>query len=642
MSVAKKLEAELIDLGKIEKPKPKKAKESATPKGDSVFDLANACPIADVMVWLGQVEADGQPICPGCRESDQGVAYVKNGLKCSHDRCKSKGVDVKGATRGFRTPIDVVMEVRSLEALDAAYTICERFGIEVPKREQAANETSGNSCGKWEQPIPLDTIGPLPAFPVHCLPPVLRDFVAAEAEATQTPVELAACVVLGVLSACAAGSYEVEVRPGYVEPIQVYTMASMGPGERKSSVFADATRPIRDYERERAVEMAPAIQRAAARRKILELRYQEALKRAAKTGDGLDAALVDELAIELAEHEIPTVPRLIADDTTPERLATLLSENGGRMSVMSAEGGLFETFAGRYSDGVANIDVLLKGHAGDMLRVDRQNRPPVILDRPVVTLALCVQPDVLQGLACKPSFRGRGLLARFLYALPESKMGRRLVVAPPVPRSVKDAYHAMCTRLLASRRDEPEILRFAPASQAALDAFQAELEPRLGPDGDLASIRDWAAKLVGATVRISALLHLAERYSVNSGNCAEGSAGLADTGNTADSICEKKEIALFFLSHSLAAFGLMGSDKAQADAQRALTWLRAPRNRHNRQNSVSKRDLGRALTLKPAEVDAMISVLTEHRFIRSKPQEQRQGAGRPPSPEYEINPLWKT
>jgi hypothetical protein len=104
-------------------------------------------------------------------------------------------------------------EPRSAPELPKAENDSEPAGESsvAPKREHSAN-------AKWEQPIPLDTIGPLPTFPVHCLPPVLRDWVVAEAEATQTPVELAACVALGVLSACAAGSYEVEVRPGYVEP----------------------------------------------------------------------------------------------------------------------------------------------------------------------------------------------------------------------------------------------------------------------------------------------------------------------------------------------------------------------------------------------------------------------------------------
>ena len=92
-----------------------------------------------------------------------------------------------------------------------------------------------------------------------------------------------------------------------------------------------------------------------------------------------------------------------------EAVASLLAEQG-RIAVMSAEGGMFETIAGRYSQGVANLDVYLKGFSGDTLRVDRKTRPPEYVKKPALTMALTVQPAVIKDLAVKPGFRGRGLL----------------------------------------------------------------------------------------------------------------------------------------------------------------------------------------------------------------------------------------
>ena len=62
------------------------------------------------------------------------------------------------------------------------------------------------------------------------------------------------------------------------------------------------------------------------------------------------------------------------------------------------------------------------------------------IERPCLTIGLAVQPEVLQGLAGRPGFRGRGLLARFLYSLPESLVGRRQAGAPAVPPAVADRY----------------------------------------------------------------------------------------------------------------------------------------------------------------------------------------------------------
>ncbi len=102
--------------------------------------------------------------------------------------------------------------------------------------------------------------------------------------------------------------------------------------------------------------------------------------------------------------------------------------------MISAEGGIFDTIAGRYSSNIPILDVWLKGHAGDPLRVDRKGRAPEYVQRPALTLCLMIQPVTLSAIARNEMFRGRGLLARFLFALPPSKVGHRRAGAPRSPR----------------------------------------------------------------------------------------------------------------------------------------------------------------------------------------------------------------
>ena len=157
----------------------------------------------------------------------------------------------------------------------------------------------------------------------------------------------------------------------------------------------------------------------------------------------------------------------------------------------------------------------LKGHAGDLLKVDRRGRPPEYVERPCLTIGLAVQPEVLRGLAGRPGFGGRGLLARFLYSLPESLVGRRQVGAPPVPPSVADRYalelQALAASLAAPAGDDgPAVLTLDRQATELLLAFERDLEPRLAAgSGDLAHLAGWAAKLAGATCRLAGLLHLA-------------------------------------------------------------------------------------------------------------------------------------
>ena len=115
---------------------------------------------------------------------------------------------------------------------------------------------------------------------------------------------------------------------------------------------------------------------------------------------------------------MPPVPRWLVDDATPEALAGLLATYG-RIALLSPEGDVFDQMAGRYNQAAGpNLGVYLKGHAGDLLKVDRRGRPPEYVERPCLTIGLTVQPEVLRGLAGRPGFGGRGLLARFLYSLP--------------------------------------------------------------------------------------------------------------------------------------------------------------------------------------------------------------------------------
>lgn len=65
-----------------------------------------------------------------------------------------------------------------------------------------------------------------------------------------------------------------------------------------------------------------------------------------------------------AQAEPPVVPRLLADDTTPEALAELMAQQKQRIAVLEAEGGIIDTLFGRYSNGVPNLALVLKAWGG--------------------------------------------------------------------------------------------------------------------------------------------------------------------------------------------------------------------------------------------------------------------------------------
>lgn len=289
------------------------------------------------------------------------------------------------------------------------------------------------------EPIPLVPNLVEVHFPVDALPPTVAAMVHAVAEAAQVDVAMPGVSALTVLAAAAGGRAEIEVRPGWREPLCLYAATVAGPGERKSAVQAAMTKPLLDVEAELAATGADTRVEMATLKQIADKDADRA-RAAASTaaGDKKDAQQAEAVSMALLAESIavPTVPHLIADDITPEAAASLLAAQGGRLAIISAESGIFDIISGRYSGSIPSLDLWLKGHSGDPLKVDRKGRDPEYIRRPALTLGLMLQPSALAKIGRQEPFRGRGLLARILYSQPGSKVGHRKPGADPVPSEV--------------------------------------------------------------------------------------------------------------------------------------------------------------------------------------------------------------
>lgn len=482
----------------------------------------------------------------------------------------------------------------------------------------------------WQDPIPLSTKPALPAFPLHAFPGWLEDFCGALAEETQTPVDMAAALALSVLATAAGGRAVVRVRGRWHEPTNLYVVVALPPANRKSAVFAAMTGPLYAAEKTLVEAAAGRIVEAELTRKVaVEVADKAAAKAAGASGPERDVLVAE--AVDLAQHAaeltVPAKPRLLADDSTPETVTSLMAEQGGRLAVMSAEGGIFDIIAGRYS-GTPNLEVFLKGHAGDRLRVDRRNREE-FMEAPALTMGLAVQPTVLEDIGKNRGFDGRGLLARFLYALPESLVGYRKINPAPVPGAVAAAYERNVTSLTLSLADlaEPLVLQLTAAANNALVAYERRVEPQLrAKGGRLGHVGKWAGKLVGTTARIAGLLHLATHLH-------DGYGGPIDAATMTAAI----DIGDYFTDHALVVFDLMGADAAQTRARSLLDVLAA-----NGWDTVSRRDLFAKLSRSEfptvADLEPAVTLLEEHGYLRSYTPPRNGKRGRPPAPRYLIHP----
>lgn len=511
----------------------------------------------------------------------------------------------------------------------------------MPHIDDFESNGSGDLYGPDDQPWPSLSAREVPPFPLDALPPDAALFAESVAVATQTPVDLAAIIALGVMSAASLGAGVVDCG-GWEEELALYLMVALPSGERKSAVLREVCAPLQRLERDWRTSAAGVLREQRSRKEVLEIRRVKLAKRA---GEADDIAERGELLIELEQldQEIeqlgdPVPPRLLADDATPEVLASLLAKHD-HLAVFAAEAALIDNLIGRYSDKGSNLHLVCHAYSAEPTRVDRRNREEW-LDAPLLTIALAIQPHVLRSLVEHPIARAQGLVGRFAFVLPESGLGRREVNPPPVPGQLRERWDALVRRLFsphhsldpesadktdkrgvlsvlsAKPRDEFNPLSLSPTSQILLSELRAVLEPRHAEGGDLRSVADWTARHPGRIARIAALLHLAEH-------------------DRNEPIGEKTmraalQIGGYLLEHALAT--LTNPDER---VRKAIRWLSRWDEVLVTQRDIHRGPLGaRGTTDEAAE---LVDALIEADALRPVYIEPSSAGGRP-SPSYAINP----
>jgi replicative DNA helicase len=514
---------------------------------------------------------------------------------------------------------------------------------------------------KWGGILPFHSAS-LPPFPLDIFPPWLREYCEAVTETMQTPPDLAGMLALSVLSAACGGLVEVRAKPGWDEPVNVYTVAGLPPGTGKSPVFRAMTMPISMYERQQLEKVEKDIMDAEARRDVLEQRIRNAKSKAGKAPSehALRQAYneIDELNDEMRQLFVPVRPKLIVDDATPESVASILAEQGGRLAVLSSEGDIFAIMAGRYSAGAPNIGVYKKGHAGDELRVDRKNRSEIVR-RPAITMGITTQPEVMRTFGQNAIFRSEGLLARFFYALPKSLIGNRKADTDPIPDHIRSTYYHRILTLLENvnsrysrntRNEESDngnnrkniyidnsiYIYYVNLSNTSRDLFlsyKAWTETRLGVHGDLHTVVDWGNKLPGAVLRVAGLLHMAQVAAYNSYNPQNSESEIDDA-----TMQRAIRFADYLIPHAQAAYAEIGADPSVEGARSVLRWIEKTGLR-----SFAKQECyqGCKGTLKRADdLNPVLSLLCDHGYLREIEAPERIGPGRKAASSYEVNPVF--
>ena len=486
-----------------------------------------------------------------------------------------------------------------------------------PPTEPAAEE--------WPEPV-LPGTRTTPPIPADVLPTWVGAMAQAVADSTQTPPTLAVMSALAVLATTVQRRFEVApLGCDYTEPLCLWTVSASPPGTRKSAVIGATLGPLVRWEKLHADRMRRDIAKVNAQRAVAKKRVERLLQDAAKAKDASERESVQN---EIQNEELNTpeelrAPRLFTNDSTPERLQVLLAEHGERMATHSDESGCFQIMSGLYTGGQANLDVYLMGHAGSPMRVDRATRA-VHLDRPALSFGLMVQPGTLADVAGSKRFRESGLLARFLWCVPDSTVGTRDVRRhTPIPHHIKDAYERGIFGLLEGWSDpvsKPRLLGFTDPARELWFDFAQHIENHQGEGGQYEQISDWTSKLPGQLARVAAVLELAEM-------------GLSADEVSQVAMQRALQLGYLLIEHARAAFALLGTDAADTDAAAVVRWIKTNNLQEFTRREAQKAQEGRFRSVD--RLEKAMERLEAGEVVRST---KRRKPGAPPSVAYRVNP----
>ena len=368
---------------------------------------------------------------------------------------------------------------------------------------------------------PLPLFAPLPpaeTFPVNALGPFLAEAASAIAAKVQVPIEIAAQSVLAASALAVQAHADVRLPYGQTRPTSLDFVTIAASGDRKSSADNEALRPVRHREKALREEFD-----AAMKDYRIDVAAWNATKKKIESDGKLDHdARRLKLAVLGEEPAKPMSPVLTTGDATVDGLTKNWPAMNGALGLFTAEGGQFTGGHGMTDENRLRTAAMLSElwDGKPIMRVRAMDGISILSGRRL-SVHLMVQPDAAASFLANDTLRDQGLLSRGLVAAPASIAGSRLYRAPrhEDEQTIK-RYGARLLSILETpprtigvkpNELDPRVLGISEDAEVVWVAFFDHVERQCAPTGELAVIRDFAAKTAEHAARLAAVIAVVER-----------------------------------------------------------------------------------------------------------------------------------
>lgn len=458
-----------------------------------------------------------------------------------------------------------------------------------PNAEAATPAPAESGQSDWHQPIPLtDQQEAPPEFPRGVFPEGLDSLLAEIAQATQTPLDYPAVYALGILAGSIGGRWDAQIKPGYRERSSLYLCLVAPSGSGKTPAGKVLMGPV----------------------------YAEQSRRAAEKKR--QPAYIGNITVEAITSAMSNDPR-----------GQMLYRDELRSWVMS-----MNQYKAR---GGADRQFFLDMWSSEQESIHRKDTetPEQILRHPRLTIFGGIQPTVLRSLrkAESEGDSGDGFWERVLFSWPlESPMAPEnwQSIAPdrvqPWERCLRRIWD---TPLLDGDHGHyPRALPLDEEAQYQWEQWTRWISDHANADGGR---REVASKIRGYAARLSLCL------AVLWGHWSDSR---MDTHIRGHDMLRGISLARYFLGHAQRIQRHASCSSTVEQAEHILGNLRGWKVQRFRRSELWQRLRGSRNFDGPDSLWQPLRLLCECHWLK-RVEDTPPERGRPPSPEYDINPLWE-
>ncbi|MEI4264241.1 YfjI family protein [Roseovarius sp. D0-M9] len=329
-------------------------------------------------------------------------------------------------------------------------------------------------------------------------------WLRSAAEIKGAPVDFVALALLSTASALVGNTRWAVPWEGWKEPPIIWGMLVGDPSSGKSPALDAILDPVKQIDNALSAEYATNRQEWADKDEVAKLIHNK-WKADAKAAleEGKEAPPKPKEAYAGAP---PVRPRVRITDTTTEKAAALMSEDGRGLLLSRDELSGWLSGMDRYGGG-GDRSFWLEAFGGRSFTVDRKNSPePLIVDHLSIAILGGTQPDKLDSLLKHSD--DDGLLARFLIAFPEPVPLCRPTATLDTARALQamGRLRALEPSIDDQGNNHPIFLHLDDAAQDALQAFRQQCREW---EGEVTGImKSHIGKLPGLAVRVATVLAL--------------------------------------------------------------------------------------------------------------------------------------